>query len=241
MGIYTDALANTKSFDSALPREGVHRAISREIQAELDRVDTALASAYAAANAVHVIATDAVDHTGGTFELTVNLYKDGVLYAATTAALDFDATAAEVETAIDTAVDTAAYPGYVAGDIAVTASGTDLQDGTITLTYSGDSVAGLGHGPVTMLDERTGGTSPAPAVAATAYGNATREAMAILLSTSTVIGEVPAAATNPTWVAGSRALGRVLSLDTIKALARDAAIADNNPTMYSTIGDLFGF
>ncbi len=239
MGIYTDELANTKSFDSALVRDGIHRVITREIQSEADRVDTALASAFAAANAVFVIGTDTVDHTGGTFTLTLNLYKNGVLYQAVTSALAHSANAATITTAINTAVTTAAYPGWTNGHIVVTASSTNLQGGTITLTYSGASVAGVGQGPVTMLDERTGGTSPVPPITTTSYGNATREAMAILLATGTVIGAVPASGSQPVWTVGNRALGRFLSLDAIRALARDAAIADNNPTMYTTIVDLF--
>ncbi len=241
MGIYTDELANTKSFDSALPREGVHRAVTRELQGLLDKLDLGLASAYAAANAVHVIGTDTVDHTGGTFDLTLRLVKNGVTYTAVAADLAHNINAATLTTAIDVAVTAAAYPGWVNGHIVVTASSTNLQGGTITLTYSGASVSGQGHGTVTMVDERTGGTSPSPTITVTSLGNAAREAMAILLATSTVIGAVPAAGANPSWTAGQRSLGRMLSLDTIKALARDAAIADNNPTFYSTVGDIFGF
>lgn len=239
MGIYTNILANTQSFDAVLPRDGIHRVITREIQTLLDRLDIAAAAAYAAANAVHVIATDAVDHTGGDFILTLRLQSNGVIYVATTTALAYNINAATMLTAINVAVTAAAYPGWVNGHIVVTASSTDLQGGTITLTFSGDSVAGRGHGLTTMVDSRTGGTSPDPTIAATALGNATREAMAALIESGTIIGAAPTAGSDPSWTAGQRSLGRILSLDTIRALARDAAIADYNDGIYTAVEALY--
>ena len=239
MGIYTDILANTQSFDAVVPREGISRVISRQIQALKNRVDTALASVYAAANAVHVLGTDATNHTGGDFTLTLRLNALGRVYYATTTALAYNINAATMTTAINVAVTAAGYPGWVNGHIVVTASSTDLQGGTITLTFSGASVASKGHLITTMVDSRTGGVSASPTITATALGNATREAMAALIETGTVVGSAPTAGSNPSWTAGRRALGRVLDLDTIRALARDAAIADFNDGVYTATADLF--
>ena len=238
MGIYSDVLANTTSFDNALPRDGVSRVINREIQAMVDAVDIALASAYNAANAVHTINADTVDHTGGTFILNFHVNVDGTIYHFATGDIDFDATASEIEGEIDTAAD-GVVPGFTAGDIAVTAVSTDLQGGNVVLTFSGDSVAASGHPVTTMTDERTGGTSPATLIAKTTHGNATREAMATLISQSIVIGSAPTAGSNPTWTRGTTALGKLPSLDTIRALARDAAIADYNDGIYDAVAALY--
>ena len=240
MGIYTDAIANSKSFDNALPRNGVGLHINRELAGLAAMVDTALASAYAAANSVQVIATDAVDHTGGDFTLTFYMNNaNGNQYKITTGTIAYNASAATVTTAINSAFTTAAYPGWVNGHIVVTASSTDLQGGTLTLTFSGAAVSGRGHALVVMDDNRTGGTSPDPTIAATSLGNSTREAMAVLIATGTVVGAVPTAGSNPTWTAGNRALGRILELSTIRSLARDAAIADNNPGIYTAVAALY--
>ena len=234
MGIFSDELANTTSFDAAKPIDGVHRCITREVNSLAETVDLARASAYNAANAVHTINADTVDHTGGDFILNMHINIDGTVYHFATDAIAFDATAAEIEAAIDLAAD-GVVPGFEAGDISAAAVSTDLQGGNITLTFDGASVAGSGQPVTTMTDSRTGGTSPATLVAKTTHGNATREAMAALISTSTVIGSAPTAGSNPSWTAGNRALGRMLHRDTIRALARDAAIADYNDGIYDAV------
>ena len=238
MGIYSDVQANTTSFDNALPRDGVSRVINREIQAMVEAVDLARASTYDAANAVHTINADTVDHTGGDFILHLHVNIDGTVYHFSTEALAFDVDAATMEAAIDTAAD-GVVPGFTAGDIAVTAVSTDLQGGNMVLTFSGDSVAGSGQPVTTMTDSRTGGTSPATLIAKTTHGNATREAMATLISQSIVIGAAPTAGANPSWTRGSTALGKLPSLDTIRALARDAARADFNDGVYDAVAALY--
>ncbi len=113
-------------------------------------------------DSVHIIGTDATDHTGGDFTLTVELFNGETF---TTAAIAFDATAAETETAIDVAATAAAITGWVNGHISVAASGIDLQDGTLTLTFDGASVdTDTSHVLTTMADSRTGGVSPTPTI-----------------------------------------------------------------------------
>lgn len=114
--------------------------------------------------AVHVLATDATDHTGGDFTLTF-LLKNGETF--TIAAAGFDVSAAALETLIDTAA-TGVVTGWTNGDITVTASTTDLQDGTLTLTFDGTSVSNEpSHVLTTMVDSRTGGVSPATLISNT--------------------------------------------------------------------------
>lgn len=113
-----------------------------------------------AVDAVHVIATDATDHTGGDFKITV-LFASGETF--TTAAVAYNATAATLETALDVAATAASITGWVNGHISVSASTTDLQDGTLTLTFDGTSVDELPSHPLTVMsdDSRTGGVSAA--------------------------------------------------------------------------------
>jgi hypothetical protein len=236
MGIYTDALANTKSVDAVKPREGIHRAVSKEIETLRDRVDLSLSSAGAATNAVRTIPTDTVDHTGGNFTLTLRLVDaTGRVFTITTGTIAHNATAATITSAINTAVTTAAFPGWTNGDISVALT-TNLQAGAATLTFTGASVLGKGHGNVTMTDSRTGGTSPSPTVVQTTWGNAAREALQILFETGTLVGTVPAAgASSFSFVLGQRAMGRILSPAAIRVLARDAAIAEFNSGLQDAI------
>lgn len=241
MGIYTNELANTVSVDTAKPREGIHRAVSKEIEAHQSRIDNDQASAAAAVNAVRTIPTDTVDHTGGNFTLTLRLVAaGGRVYTITTGNIAFDANAATIEGAIDTAVTAAAFPGWTNSDISV-ALGTNLQAGAATLTFDGTSVSSKGHGNVTMTDARTGGTSPSPTIVQTTWGNAGRDALQILFDTSTLVGTFPTSgASSFSFVLGNRAYGRVLSLDTIRVLARDAGIAEFNDALQTAILDAAG-
>lgn len=111
-----------------------------------------------AVDAVHIIATDATDHTGGDFKITVT-FASGESFE--TAAVAHNATAATLEAAIDTAATAASITGWVNGHISVSASVTDLQDGTLTLTFDGASVDELPSHPLTVMsdDSRTGGAS----------------------------------------------------------------------------------
>ena len=118
-------------------------------------------------DSIHTISTDGTDHTGGDFTLTV-LLLNGETF--TTAAIAFDASAATTETAIDVAATAAPITGWTNGDITVSASGADLQDGTLTLTFDGTSVAGPNHVLTTMVDSRTGGVSPTPTLVNSTIG-----------------------------------------------------------------------
>lgn len=113
-----------------------------------------------AVDAVHVIGTDTGDHSGGDFKITVT-FASGEFFE--TAALAFDITAAELETAIDVAATAKPITGWVNGYISASASGVDLQDGTLTLTFDGATVDEIPSHPLTVISDesRTGGTSGA--------------------------------------------------------------------------------
>lgn len=105
--------------------------------------------------------------SSGTFTLTITL-ADSTSF--TTSAIAHDAVAAAIESAIDTAA--ASVPGWTAGDIAVT--GGPLASADVTLTFSGDSVAGESHNerPVITPDATflIDGVLDSPAATATVTG-----------------------------------------------------------------------
>ena len=105
--------------------------------------------------------------TGGTFTLTY----DG----ETTAALDFDASAAEVETALEALSNI--------GTDNVSCSGGPLPDTPVTVTFTGT----LGDTNVVLLTAEaslSGGTSPAIAIAETTQGRSGADAISVATPTA---------------------------------------------------------
>lgn len=87
--------------------------------------------------------------TSGTWTLGVTLPGNS---EETTAALDFNASAAAIQTAVDAALAGLSANGvaYTAGDIAIT--GGPINAGAVTITYSGDSVKNTNTTQVTTAD-----------------------------------------------------------------------------------------
>lgn len=225
MGVFTDILASRKSFSSS---DRVYQELEKY---KASTADPAIPAAFEAADEVQVIAAYATDATAGTFTLTLNIRG---LPAITTAAIAYDAGAATVEAAIDTACD-GVVPGFTAGDIAVTAEATDLTDGSLTLTFSGDSVSGTDHGQTTI-----DGTSLTdvvlddPAESTTTSGQPARQAWAVLKALGVITDATPppqAAIVNAT--AGSNLL-RVRPRF-IMELAQEAAYEDGTSASYDAI------
>jgi len=155
MGVYTDLLANAKSWDSGSQTgansdtTATDRIITKEIETFRTRQgDPAVAGDFDADDEVQSIAAFPVAVTGGNFTLTVNLKDED---AFTTANIAFGDNAATIETAIDVAATTAAVTDWVNADINVALT-TTLNAGAMTVTYSGNSVDDSNHNPIVIND-----------------------------------------------------------------------------------------
>lgn len=225
MGVFADVLAAKKTF-AADSQEASF------IQSWLAmRVDPAPAAADAV-NAVHTLAVDTVDHTGGDFTLTITL-RNGETF--TTDPIAFDAAAATIETAIDSAATAASITDWTNEDISV--AGGDLQSATpVTLTFDGASVSGTNHPITVFTDSMTGGTSPATRVTLTTAGQTVRPAWGVLVATGVITS------TLPTQTAAASTTGVVKGADLfqlppwfVRSMAREAAAEDDNNESYFTI------
>lgn len=236
MGIFTDLFDNATTIDfggSDNLRQAGDRAIYRDLNYAMQRAgDQDYPSGYDAIDEVQEIAAFGGAPSAGDFTLTISLKDED---AFTTAAIAYDADAATIEAAIDTAAAAASIAGFVAGDIAVT--GGPLTTTPIVLTYSGSSVSGKNHGEVTIdAGGVTGGT--AGAVSTTTDGQTQRTAWAILKVAGvvsgmpTVQGDTPSSLT----VLNTRAsFPQMISQDTIRALAHEAAVVDENEDVENEI------
>lgn len=177
-----------------------------------------------------------INVASGTYTLTIDLTTDDPF---TTAAIDFDATAAEIETAIDVAATAAAVPAWTNGDITVTDSGSaGLSDGTVTLTFDGDSVDELNH-TLTVVNAGSLVADPDaylddPSVTTSSSGTSTRPALAALVVSGIITGTLPEQGDEPASVtaAGGFQAGpspNRLSAETIEALCIQAEIEDERP------------
>lgn len=109
--------------------------------------------------------------TGGTFTLTFN--------GETTATIAYNASAANVKTALDA----------LNGIDAVTCGGGALPGTPVTVTFSGDAVDDMAHNLMTADGTGlTGGTTPAVAVTRTTPGNAGGDVRAAGATGDTYIG-----------------------------------------------------
>lgn len=194
-------------------------------------------------NEVQSIATHVPTVSGGTFTLTVLLENAETF---TTAAIAFAANAATIESAIDTAA-TGPITGWTNGDISV--SGGDLNTAAVVLTFDGTSVLGGNHSLTTIdgalltgggsagvisttTEGQTGTNLAATPELTTTEGQTNRTGWGALISMGIAVeadvpvqGVAPSAFTSPT-TPGSNA--NYPSQATIRALAEEAAISDDN-------------
>ncbi len=155
MGVYSDLLANAKSWDSGEQTVGNDdtvagdRIITKELKAfQTRQSDVAYPSGFAATDEIQSIAANPLLVTSGNFTLTITLRGQD---AFTTANIAYDASAATIETAIDVAATAAAVTGWTNADISVALTST-LNAGALTLTYDGDSVDDTNQDTVAIND-----------------------------------------------------------------------------------------
>lgn len=232
MGIYTDLFANARTIDATAPREGNQRAVYAKLDAARDRQgDLDYPTSTAAIDEVQSIAQHVATVDGGTYTLTVSLKGKA---AFTTAAIAYNANVATIEGAIDTAAALASVPDFEAGDISV--GGAALSAGAATFTYDGASVAEQNHGEITIDDAELTGGGTAGAVSTTTEGQSNRTALAVLICNSTITDSLPAQGVTATITAGENRLGpNALDHDTIRALALEAGVQDDNKGLETAI------
>lgn len=189
MGVIADLLEIAKTFTNTDDRAGTLRSVHQnlvDLQTEIGDFDYDGDSAPE--NAHHVIHPHDGDVDSGTFTLTFNL-NGGVTF--TTDPIEFDATAEDIQSAVDTAAD-GVVPGYAPGDIAV--SGGPLTDESVHLYFSGPSVAGRYHDETEidgdMEDDMSESVSPGN-VDQASDGKVGQPAWALLKALGIYTGSVP--------------------------------------------------
>lgn len=229
MGLISDFYAANATIPTAAPRVGIDRAVFSELEGQRQLVDPAT-TGNTAVNEVQSIAFNA-NIDGGTFKLKITLV-DGTTY--TTANITWSANAATIQTALDTA-----SPATVANG-AVVVSGGNLATANVVLTYSGTGTAGTNPAIAEFVDEALtdGGVGvDTPVITVTTAGQPTRTALPILFALGVFVGDAPVQGAVPTFTVGDRTYGKFPSPDTIRDLARQAAIEDNNDALYGYILD----
>lgn len=193
MGIYTD-LANSNRVTSG-PGVGLDRSSGGQLLSKAALHDPTVSPALAASNEVSVIPEQTDAGVADTYTLTLDFYGALKGTSVTTAAIAYDAVDTAIESAIDTAA--AALPSWTNSDISVAMAGAaGLDDGTVTLTFDGASVAEI---PCVVTLAATGFTATTP-ITRTA-GKADRKALQALFDLNVVSGTVHDSPNAPTdWV-----------------------------------------
>lgn len=241
MGIYTDLLANAKSWDAGGPDEmkiGVDRVITLQVERFLaQQNDVPYTTDYATADELQEIGTYNGSVTSGNFTLTVSLGLSGSV-SFTTANIAWNANAATIESAIDTAA--SAVPGWTNGDISV--AGGDLTSTAVTLTYDGASVNAVNHPAVQINDVDLGGGGTVGTVTTTTNGQPTRTAMAAL----NIMGVIDSPPPEQGVVTGITATSTRASnphlprQEVLQALALQAAIEESTDDLYAALMEAMG-
>jgi hypothetical protein len=195
--------------------------------------DPAIETAAAATNEVVSLA-DSTQTSGGMVLNFSIRQSDGRFESFTTGAIDFEETAAAIETIIDTAATTASITGWTNGDISV--SGTAIDVGPIVFTYDGDAVSARNNVLITLTD--TDGAGGAwGAISLTTNGQTSRPALSILLAYGVITGSIPVqeadAASRTAFTKGTDTVNRIPAV-LVKSLMREAAAEDaSNSTYFS--------
>lgn len=189
-------------------------------------------------NEVQTIVQYDIDFDSGEFTLEINLSNAAQF---TTSGIAFDANAATVETAIDVAATAASLGiGWTNGDIAVTGGNLLGAGSPFILTYSGASVDELNHSQAVInLNTLSGGLLDTPAETTLSGGTENeRNAWGALIGLGIALeGNVPALGVDATPFTSPSGPGSpgYPSEATIRALAAEASVADNNLTTQTEV------
>ncbi len=156
----------------------------------------------------------------------------------TTGNIAYSANATIIETAIDSAA-TGNIGGWTNGDISV--SGGPLTTGAVTLTFDGGSVEAANHSLSVIADVNLV-ADPRGTIGTTTHGQEPRLGWAMLHEMGIIVGAPPVQGTTPTGlVLGSTATTNANwpRPSTLRAIAKQAAIDDNNIEVYNAIMALF--
>ncbi len=157
----------------------------------------------------------------------------------TTANLAFDATAADIEGAINT-VFTGNYGGWTNGDITVT--GGPLDANAVAMSFDGASVDELNHADPVIASADLAGHTTTGVESVTTYGQSDRTTMAALEVMGLISsGPPPQGTTSGITAASTRESNPWFpSQETLVALALQAAIEDGSDDLYVTLMTTFG-
>lgn len=189
-------------------------------------------------NEVQTIVQYALDFDSGEFTLTIKLTNAAQF---TTAGIAFNANSATVQTSIDVAATAASLGiGWTNGDIVVTGGNLLSGGSSFILTYSGTSVDNLNHNQAVInLNTLSGGLLATPAETTLSGGTENeRNAWGALIGLGIAVeGNVPALGIDATAFSSASEPGSsgYPSAATIRALALEAAVADNNITTQTEI------
>ncbi len=215
MGIYTDLTTGSTSITDAKPRVGLDRSSAHQLLKAANRHDPDIGAAFAAQDELTTIPEQTDAGVADTYTLTLTFPVLGIAF--TTAAIPFDDTAAEIETAIDTANVSPVVNTHITVDDVGSAG---VSDGAVTLTFDGASV---NETPCVVTLAATGFTAVEPIVRTTP-GQGDRPALQTLIALNALagavhdIGDPVTSFTKPASVGQSRpgkSLLRDLALQTI--------------------------
>jgi hypothetical protein len=188
-------------------------------------------------NEVQSIAVYSGTVSGGNFKLTFSLANG---QSFTTANIAHSANAAAILSAINTAA--SAVTGWTNGDIAV--SGGDLTANPVVVTFSGNSVKNANHGLITVDSTGLTGGGSAGAVSVTTSGQVERTVWALFFAFGILGGTIPDQGSDLASVTARLKRGQFpfsIGEGTIRALCREAAIADANASVESSLLTLLGY
>lgn len=234
MGIYTDLATGSGSITPTKPRVGLDRASGEQLLQKAAQHDPDVAAAYAAANEVTVIPEQTDAGAADTYTLTITFFGALAGTAVTTAAIAYNA----VDTVIESAIDTAAsgLPSWTNSDISVSMAGAaGLDDGTVTLTFDGTSVANT---PAVVTLTPTGFNATA-GISRSSFGSGDRKAVNAMYDLNVIEG--------PLWGAGETpVLTRPASngqsrprFQLIRDLAIEAAVEEGSDAVYDAVTALY--
>ena len=231
MGIYTE-LASTNPIPSK-PRVGLDRSSGEQLLAKAAKHDPDVGSAYAAADEVSVIPEQTDAGAADTYTITVNLTALGVSF--TTAAIAYNAVDTAIESAIDSAA-TGVVSGWTNGDISVSMGGAaGLDDGTVTLTFDGDSVS---SNPALVSITPTGFTEVG-SISRTTPGSVGRKAAQALFELNVISGSLWNSGETPSLTRPASNGQSRPRYQLIRDLAVMAAAEDGTDDIYDAVIDLY--